>query len=96
MLISHFLVECEDHKPNAATEFLKVPKLFKSELFRDPYYDLNQRNRTQEERQNRIDWNPLFYFGKNTNNQTWQKKRPIYLHQKNKMFIYNIYICPKK
>ena len=62
MLISHFLVECEDHKPNAATEFLKVPKLFKSELFRDPYYDLNQRNRTQEDRQNRIEQNRILYF----------------------------------
>ena len=96
MLISHFLVECEDNKPNAATEFLKVPKLFKSELFRDPYYDLNQRNRTKEERQNRIEQNPLFYFGKNTNNQTWQKKGQSIYTQKIKC-LFTIYIyMPKK
>ena len=47
MLISHFLMECEDLKSNRVTEFLKVLKLFESELFEDAYYDLNyRRNRT--------------------------------------------------
>ena len=47
MLISHFLMECEDLKSNRVTEFLKVLKLFESELFGDAYYDLNyRRNRT--------------------------------------------------
>ena len=43
MLISHFLMECEDLKSNRVTEFLKVLKLFESELFGDAYYDLNYR-----------------------------------------------------
>ena len=47
MLISHFLMECEDLKSNRVTEFFKVLKLFESELFGDAYYDLNyRRNRT--------------------------------------------------
>ena len=47
MLIGHFLVECEDLKSNRVTEFIKLLKLFESELFGDAYYDLNyMRNRT--------------------------------------------------
>lgn len=38
MLISHFLVECEDLKSDRVTEFLKVLKLFERKLFGDAYY----------------------------------------------------------
>ena len=45
ILISHFLVQCEDRKSNRVTEFFKVLKLFESELFGNAYYDLNYRKK---------------------------------------------------